>query len=122
MKPLGDDRGVAGMLRSALWLDSVVGMEVLSMGRSAIDKDDCVLELYGTALHVRVALRGGWIWLSVCGLDEGEPEALCNFGDGARGWSDLRRLIANLERSGIKSLHPRPIQIGEEGPNAYLIF
>jgi hypothetical protein len=122
VKPSDRDSGVAGMLRSALWLDSVCGLEVLSMGRSAIDKDDCVLELCGTQLHVRVALRGGWVWLSACGLDEGPPEAICNFPDGPQGWSDCRRLIANLERSGIKSLKTRPIQIGDEGPNAYLIY
>jgi hypothetical protein len=122
VKPIDRDSGVAGMLRSALWLETVCGLEVLSMGRSATDKADCVLELFGTQLHVRVTIQGGWLWLSACGLDEGPPDAICNFGDGPRGWSDCRRLIANLERSGIKSLKTRPIQIGDEGPNAYLIY
>jgi hypothetical protein len=122
MKPIDRDSGIPGALRSAIWLNTVCGLEVLSMGRSAVGKEDFAMELCGSQLHIRVALAGGWIWLSACGLDEGTPDAICNFGDGPQGWSDCRRLIANLERSGIKSLKTRPIQIGDEGPNAYLIY
>ena len=123
MKPLNRDFGVSGMLRSGLWLNSVCGLEVLSVGRSATGKEDCAMEIVGSQLLIRAALQGGWIWLSAASLDEGEStEPICNFPDSPQGWSDLRRLVANLERSGIKSLKTRPIQIGDEGPNAYLIY
>jgi hypothetical protein len=115
------DSGVAGMLRSALWLDSVVGMEVLSIGRSAQGHEDCAMELCGSQLLVRVVIQGGWLWVSACGLDAGTPEPICNFGDGPQGWTDVRRLVMALERSGITSLQPRPIRIGDTGPNAYVI-
>jgi hypothetical protein len=73
-------------------------------------------------LAVTIALRGTWIWLSAAGLDTDQaPELICNFGDGRQGWTDTRRLVLALERSGIRSLHPRPIRIGESGPNAYTI-
>ena len=122
MKPIDRDSGVAGMLRSALWLETVVGMEVLFIGRSATERADCTLELCGSHLHIRASLQGGWIWLSACGLDEGPPEAICNFGDGPQGWIDVRRLIAALERSGIQSLQPRPVVIGQPGsPDSYVI-
>jgi hypothetical protein len=116
------DIGTAGMVRSALWLERTSGMEVLSLGRPALSKEDCVLELAGRQLAVTISIHGTWIWLSAAGLDAGEaPELICNFGDGPTGWTDVRRLVLALERSGIRSLHPRPIRIGESGPNAYTI-
>jgi hypothetical protein len=123
VKPLNRDFGVSGMLRSALWLDSVVGLEVLNIGRPAQGREDCVLELCGSQLHIRAALKGGWIWVSAASLDAGEStEPICNFPDSPTGWCDVRRLIAALERSGIKSLDPRPIKIGESGsPDCYVI-
>jgi len=116
-----EDCGVGGMVRSAAWLDCVVGLEVLSIGRSATDREDCVLELCGSQLLIRVALQGGWVWLAVCSLDEGEPpEPICNFSDTPQGWIDVRRLVAALERSGVRSLRERPIVIGQPGqPDSY---
>ena len=115
--------GVAAMVRAAVWLDATVGMEVLNIGRAALERADCTLELAGSQLLVRVSLMGTWIWVSAGSLDAGEPpEAICNFPDSPQGWSDARRLVQALERSGIKSLHPRPIHIGQSGsPDAYTI-
>ena len=117
-----EDIGVAGMVRSALWLERTAGIEVLSLGRPALSLEDCVLELAGRQLLVRISLRGTWIWISAAGLDAGEaPELICNFGDGPAGWTEARRLTLALERSGIRALHPRPIKIGESGPDSYVI-
>ena len=111
------------MVRSAAWLDHRLGMEVLSIGRSATGPEDCALELCGTQLLVRVTLQGGWIWVSACSLDEGEPpQLLFNVGDGHEGWVTVRRFVMALERSGLCSLKERPIRIGEPGsPDAWTI-
>jgi hypothetical protein len=117
------DQGVAGMVRSGLWLERNSTVEVLNIGRPALSRDDCVMELAGRQLAMHIALRGTWIWLSVASLDSGEsPELLCNFGDGPRGWSNLRALVLALERSGIRSLKERPLRLGEGGtPDSYCI-
>jgi hypothetical protein len=116
------DYRVAGLVRSAAWLDTVVGVEPLSIGRSPFGKDDCAAEFVGTQLLVHVALRGGWIWVSACGMDEADqPELLFNVADGVEGWVTVRRFIMALERSGIKSLKERPIRIGEGGADSFVI-
>jgi hypothetical protein len=113
--------GVAAMLQAACWFDSTVGMEVLNIGKSATGREDCGMEICGSQLLVRVTLQGGWVWLGACGLDEGAPEAICNFPDTSQGWTELRKLVRALEISGIRSLQPRPIRIGETGAGAYTI-
>jgi hypothetical protein len=83
--------------------------------------EDCVMELTGKHLAYRIALRGGWIWLSAQLMDKGDqPEPLVNVGDGEAGWRTISKLIEGLERSGCRSLQ-RPIEIGEGGPNAWVI-
>ena len=113
--------GVAGMVRAAVWFDATVGLEVLGIGRAALERADCTMELVGSQLSIRISLLGGWIWLSAGSLDEGEPEAVCNFPDTPQGWAAVRKFVRALEISGIRSLHPRPIHIGETGPDAYTI-
>lgn len=110
------------MVKSACWLDSVCGLEVLGIGRAALERADCTLELAGSQLSIRISLQGGWIWLSAGSLDEGEsPEPLFNLPDTAQGWADVRRFVRALEISGLKSLKERPIRIGESGPDSYVI-
>ena len=116
------DYGISGMVRSAAWLDDRLGVEVLSIGRSPTGPEDCALELCGSQLLVRVTIQGGWIWVSACSLDQGEaPEPLFNVGDGPQGWTDVRRFVQALERSGITSLKQRPIRIGGGGPDSFVI-
>ena len=88
------------MVRTGLWCERVLGTEVLSIGRSPFGKEDCVMELSGRSLFVRIALRGGWVWVSACGMDEADqPELLFNIGDGPEGWIVVRRFVQALERS-----------------------
>jgi hypothetical protein len=117
------DIGVAGMVRTGIWCETRLGTEVLSIGRAALTKEDCVMELAGRSLFIRVALRGTWIWISACSMDEADqPEFLFNIGDGPKGWTTVRQFIAALERSGIRSLQPRPLRIGAEtGPDSFVI-
>jgi hypothetical protein len=113
------------MVRAGVWCENTLGMQVLSIGRSAddhINREDCVMEICGRWLARRIALRGGWIWLSACLMDSGnQPEPLVNFGDGEAGWTTICQLIAALERSGIRSLQPRPLEIGPIGPHGFVI-
>ena len=58
---------------------------------------------------MRITLQGAWIWIFATGMDEGEPpQFLFNVGDGPAGWVTVRRFVAALERSGIKSLRDCP--------------
>jgi hypothetical protein len=51
-----------------------------------------------------------------------EPQFLFNIGDGPTGWTTIRRFLQALERSGLKSLRSRPIQLGEPGsPDCFVI-
>jgi hypothetical protein len=115
--------GLGGMIQFGARAEHVLGMEVLSIGRSADSKDDCLMELSGRYLFLHVALRGGWIWVSACGMDEGDqPEFLFNVGDGPAGWTTVSKFVQALERSGLKSLQERPIQLGEPGsPDCFAI-
>jgi hypothetical protein len=74
-----EDYGIAGLVRTALYLDTVVGLEVLSIGRAALERSECSMEVVGTHLLVRLELRGTWVWLSACGLDEGRARADLQF-------------------------------------------
>ena len=81
-----EDIGVAGLVRSADWCEHTLGTEVLSIGRPANAKEDCILEMTGRAFFYWIALKGTWVWVSVCPLDEAteRPESLFNIGDGPR--------------------------------------
>jgi hypothetical protein len=117
-----DSYGVAALVRAAVWFNATVKLEVLGIGRSACGKEDCAMELAGTQLLIRISLQGGWIWVAAGSLDEGEPpQPLFNVGDTAEGWTAVRRFIRALENSGVKSLRERPIRIGAEGPDSYVI-
>jgi hypothetical protein len=118
------DQGIAGMVKSAVWFENTLGMEVLTLGRTAEDTlagEDCVMELAGAQLYYRLSLRGTWLWVRAAGLDESDMPSLFNLPDGPGGWTDLRRFVQSLERSGIRALHPRPIYIGEGGPDSFVI-
>ena len=118
-----EDSGIAGLVRSCAWLDSVAGVEVLSIGKAAFSKDDCTAELVGTQLLFHLGLRGGWIWVSACGMDEPDPpELLFSVGDGPKGWVVVRQFLLTLERSGLASLKKRPIRLGSGGgPDSWTI-
>jgi hypothetical protein len=64
------DFNVAGLVRSCAWLERNATVEVLSIGKPAVSKYDCIAEIVGTHLQMTVGLMGGWIWISAAGMDE----------------------------------------------------
>ena len=118
------DSGIEGIVNTSLWCERVAGTETLSLGHSAFARNECEMELSGRSLSYWIALRGGWIWISVREMDNAsaDPDVFFNLGDTPAGWADTRRFIAALERSGLTSLKERPIRIGaQEGPNSFVI-
>jgi hypothetical protein len=77
----------------------------------------------GRQLCYSILLDGGWVHLSVQPMDLGDSlERIVTLADGTEGWSTVSRLVLALERSGIASLTPRPIQLGEPGsPDCFVI-
>ena len=116
--------GVAAMVRAAVWLENRAGLDTLAIGRDGLaPKDSCLLEMSGRQLFYSILLDGGWVAVSVQSMDTGDsPEKLMTVGDGADGWQMVCRLVAALERSGITTLTPKPIQLGEPGsPDCFVI-
>jgi hypothetical protein len=58
-----------------------------------------------------------------CPMDTAdEPELLFNIGDANwKGWKHICKMVAGLERSRIKSLQPRPLEIGSMDANGFVI-
>jgi hypothetical protein len=52
-------------------------------------------------------------YLAAAPLDgDGVLETIVRFNDTADDWATLQRLVAALERNAIRSLHPRPLEVG----------
>ena len=114
--------GVSAMVHAACWFTDRLDIEVLSIGRSAHAVENCLLEIVGKWLAYRITLRGGWVWLYACSMNESEPQLIFNVGDTPSGWTTVRKFAQALERSGVKSLRERPVEIGEPGsPDSWVI-
>ena len=115
------DSGVGAQVYAAAWLSRTCGLEVQSFGRSATaPKHSCLLEMTGRHLAYSILLDGGWVFLSASLMDKADPpEFLFSMADGLEGWQTTCRVIAAMERSGLKSLE-RPFHVGsDEGPGAF---
>jgi hypothetical protein len=115
--------GIAAMVRAALWCERVLGLELLGIGREGLaPRESCVLEMCGRCLFYSILLDGGFVFLSAQPMDSGDSlEKLVTVGDCADGWRTVCRLVEALEHSGITSLHPRPLELGEMDPNGFVI-
>ena len=116
--------GVSAMVRAALWLENTAGLETLAIGRGGLEpKDSCPLEMSGRHLFYVIKMDGGFVFVSVHPMDLGDsPEKLMIVADGPDGWETVCRLLCALERSGITSLTPRPIELGTPGsPDSWVI-
>jgi len=106
--------GVRALIDLAVALEDEFAMETIALGR-ADDDADSVLEIAGRWLCYRIALYGPEARLAATPMDGiAPPETLLRSPDTAAGWDTVRRLIASLERHGVKSL-ARPIESGEPG-------
>ena len=110
------------MVRAALWLEDQLGVEILGIGRGALDRrDSCTLEASGKHLTYAIVLDGSFVFLRVQLLDVCDPaEELLSVGDCEAGWKTICRLVGGLERNRITSLQ-RPIEVGPGGPNSWVI-
>lgn len=107
--------GVRALIDLAAALEDRFGMEMLALGRSATDDADSVLEIEGTWLLLRVALHGPEVRTAACLMDAADPpQTLLRTPDNEAGWDTAQRLVASLERNGVRSLQ-RPIKSGEPG-------
>jgi hypothetical protein len=115
--------GIAGMVKAGAWLSNLLDLEVLGCGRAGdAPAQSCKLELSGQFLAYDITLDGGWIFLSVAVMDRGDPpESLLSLADNAENWRTICQLVAALERSAIRELQPRPLEIGPPGPNCWVI-
>ncbi len=113
--------GVAAQVQAAAWLTQVLGLEVISFGRPAVSKHyACKLELTGRFLLYDLTLDHDWLNFSAALLDRADPlEELFHVADNGQGWQDVCRVVAAMERSGLRSLE-RPFHVGSEsGPNSF---
>ena len=114
------DSGLGAFVYAGTWLSTRFDLEVLSFGRSGdAPPQSCKLELVGDFLAFEIVLDGGFIFVRAQPCDSADPlELLCTFPDNSTGWQDTCRLIAACIRNQIKSLSPRPLEIGE-GKNGF---
>ena len=91
----------------------MAGTETLSLGHSAFSRAECATELVGRSFMSWLELRGGFLFVSVREMDNAsaDPDVFFSVGDTAENWAGVRRFIATLERSRLKSLQPRPIHL-----------
>ena len=108
--------GIAALVQCGAQLSHSLNLEVLSIGRKAFDREDTTtMEMCGQHLHYIVKLDNGWVFLYASPLDSaGDPELLFSVGDGDQlGWKELSATISGLEKSGIKNLSQRPIELND---------
>jgi hypothetical protein len=101
--------GVASLVRCALYLDVQLDIEIMSIGRGGLERENtCTLEACGRHLSYRIVLDNTYVFLYVQVLDSIDaPEFIMSVGDCNAGWHNLCRLVRAFERNGIRSLQPR---------------
>jgi hypothetical protein len=103
--------------RACAWLQDVVGLEATRIARPALARQ-CFFqtELFGQHLRYALWIDGGWANLSVEGFDQVDAptKPLLTVAAGAEGFRTVCKLIAGLERAGVKAIR-LPLQLGEVG-------
>jgi hypothetical protein len=77
---------------------------------------DCTMELAGDFLLYEITLTRSGVFLAATPLDDaGALERIFGFKDVSNDWATLQRLVRALEVNAIRSLHPRPLEVGYDG-------
>ncbi len=86
---------------------------VVSIGRPAVGDEHYEMQIYGAQLAFRITLRDSGVTLGAALMDSAEAawDLLLRTTDDGPGWATVRRLVASLERNGVRSLQ-RPIESG----------
>jgi hypothetical protein len=118
--------GIAAMVECAGKLGQQLAIETLSCGRDGLaPKNSCFLELCGANVFYSIKLDNDWLSLSIQLMDDPSDslELLMTFGDNPGNWKEVYRLVCAIEKSGITTLQPRPLEIGDEdgGPHSWVI-
>jgi hypothetical protein len=119
---MSGDCGVSALVKCALHFEEL-GAVTLNIGREPLaSEDSCTLQSAARHLLYVVLLNRAGANLAAQPLDAaGAPETLVRLPDDAQGWDVLRRLVDALETNEIKTLHPRPLEVGPIGPNGWII-
>jgi hypothetical protein len=119
--------GLSAAINLAAACENELAMVVLAIGPlpepGAHPALDCSLELAGDFLLYSIAVKRTGVYLSAAPLDgAGVLEFLVRFNDTAEEWAALVRLVRALEVNAIRSLHPRPLEVGYgDGPDNWII-
>ena len=98
--------GLSALIRTGAELSLEFEMEPLSCG--SVGDADYALEIAGRHLVFRIALQGAENRLAAALMDgDGTYEMLLRARDDAAGWQTVHKLIAALEKHGIRSLRRR---------------
>jgi hypothetical protein len=104
--------------RAARWLEKVLALETVPINRPATARRWFFqMDAYGERLQYHLWTDGGFLFFQAAGLDQPCDESskpLLTIAAGAKGFEVVCRLIAALERSGVKRIE-LPLQLGEEG-------
>lgn len=115
--------GLPGMIQAGARLELEFPAMVTTSVGSRDRKDAYTLELVGDFLQYTVQIDGGWVFVKAALADSVDaPELLLKEADTANGWDVARRLVASLERNGVRSLS-RPIESGYgDGAENWIIW
>ena len=115
--------GLSALINCGAWLSNHLDLEVMGCGQSGADRPEAIrLELAGKFLAYHLTLDQGCVSLSAQLMDQGDqPELLLKVGDTLPEWRTVCKLISALERNQIKALSPKPLEIGNGGPNSFVI-
>jgi hypothetical protein len=111
--------------RAARWLERTLALETVPINRPATARRWFFqLEAFGERLRYNLWTDGGYLFFQAAGLDQAcdEPsKPLLMVAAGAKGFETCSKLIASLERSGVREIK-LPMQVGEPGmPDCWVI-
>jgi hypothetical protein len=112
--------GLSAAINLAVFCEDQLGMAVLGIGplseSGAHPALDCTMELAGDFLLYEITLTRSGVFLAATPLDDaGALERIVGFKDVSNDWATLQRLVRALEVNAIRSLHPRPLEVGYDG-------